>query len=102
METTVADVDDHMEGDNASEANQESEDTRECNPPSDIIQSSKLKLSSDLEKSLKFTDLMGGISGMMALISCLGSIQHTFSDAINSCWLLAPRCSMICLWRIPQ
>jgi len=65
METTVADVDDHMEGDTASEANQESEDTRGCNPPCDIIQSSKLKLSSDLEMSLKFTDLLGDTSGMI-------------------------------------
>ena len=50
METTVAVVDDHMEGDAVSDASQENED----NPPRDIVQSSKLKLSSDLEKSFQF------------------------------------------------
>ena len=48
METTL--VNDHMEGDTASDVSQENEDT----PPSDIVQSSKLKLSSDLEKSFQF------------------------------------------------
>ena len=61
METTVAVVDDHMEGDTASELSQETEDT----PPSDIIVSSKLKLISDLEKSLKFTGQMGVPCGMI-------------------------------------
>ena len=60
METTVAVVDDHMEGDTASELSQETEDT----PPSDIIVSSKLKLISDLERSLKFTGEMG-VCGMI-------------------------------------
>ena len=51
METTVAVVDDQidMEGDTVSDASQENEDLQ----PSDIVQSSKLKLSSDLEKSLE-------------------------------------------------
>ena len=61
METTVAVVDDHMEGDTASELSQETEDT----PPSDIIMSSKLKLINDLEKSLKFTWQMGVPCGMV-------------------------------------
>jgi len=65
METTVAVVDDHMEGDIASKASQDSEDTRGCTPHCDIIESSKLKLSSDLEKSLKFTHLMGFAHGMI-------------------------------------
>jgi len=54
-------VNDHMEGDTASEASQENEDT----PQSDIVQSSKLKLSSDLENSLKFTNQMSVLSGMI-------------------------------------
>ena len=49
METTVAVVDDHMEGDTMSDASQEDEDT----PPRDIVQSSKLKVTSDLEKSFQ-------------------------------------------------
>ena len=59
METAL--VNDHMEGDTASEASQENEETRQT----DIIQSSKLKLSSDLEQSLKFTNHMSVLSGMI-------------------------------------
>ena len=49
METTVSVVD--LVNDTVSDASQENEDT----PPRDIVQSSKLKLTSDLEKSFKFT-----------------------------------------------
>ena len=60
METTVVVVDDQMDGDTAAEASQEIEET----PPSDIIES-KLKVISDLEKSLKFTHLLGVPIGMV-------------------------------------
>ena len=49
METTVAVLDDHLEVDTVSDASQENEDL----PPKDIVQSSKLKLISDLEKSFQ-------------------------------------------------
>ena len=39
METTVAVVDDHMEGDTVSDASQENEDT----PPRDIVQQIETK-----------------------------------------------------------
>ena len=62
METTVATVDDHMESDiEYSEASQQIKD----NQPSDIIESSKLELSSDLKKSMKFTPLLGVPCGMV-------------------------------------
>ena len=62
METTVATVDEYMEGDiEYSEASQQIKD----NQPSDIIESSKLELSSDIKKSMKFTPLLGVPCGMV-------------------------------------
>ena len=49
METTVADVELYIV-DEHTEASQEQEKENENYPPSDIVESSKLKLSSDLEK----------------------------------------------------
>ena len=60
METRRADVDDHMEGDTASEASQEYVEYEDT-PPSDVIES-KLKLSSDLEQS--FTTFTGNTNGL--------------------------------------
>ena len=61
MATALTFVVDQMEGDTSSEASQEIEET----PPHDIIESSKLKLSSDLEKSLEITSwgVPGGMLG---------------------------------------
>ena len=57
----MATLDEQMEGDTASEASQEIKEA----PTNDIIESSKLKLSSDLEKSLKFTNRLGVPIGMV-------------------------------------
>ena len=59
MKSTRADVEDHMEGDTASEASQEYVEYEDT-PPSDVIES-KLKLSSDLEQS--FTTFTGNTNG---------------------------------------
>ena len=106
METTVETVDRNdsiqivatvgypMESDTASsEASQEIEDTQ----PSDIVESSKLKLSSDLEKSFKVNML-----GADLLISRSGSgvaLSLTYS-VTDSCWRPDPEYSMICSWNL--
>ena len=55
--------DDQMDGDAASDKSQEVEET----PPKDIIESRKLELSSDLEKSLNLTNLKGMVGADFTL-----------------------------------
>ena len=78
-----------MECDTASEDRQGIEETP---PPNDIIESSKLKLSSDLEKSLKFTNFMGvPRSGMVGADFKLKFYPSSIPDIFCHRFMLAAR-----------